>query len=102
MNEGAFVADTLDEPNLKNPKYITQVASYGKCRKTAGWALNKAYYRSQWIDKSTAHVQGWLGYVYPSRASWTTSNLGKIYKQIQTRAKPTQLFSSRGLTNPFS
>ena len=55
---------------------LTQVASYGKCRKTGEWELNKAHYRSQWIAKSTAHVQGWLGYVYPSRASWTTSNLG--------------------------
>ena len=62
---------------------ITQAANYGKCCKTGEWELNKAHYRSQWIDKSTAHVQGWfrsesprLGYVYPSRASWTGSNLG--------------------------
>jgi len=42
---------------------LTQVASYGKCRKTEGWELNRAHDRSQWIDKSTAHVQEWLGYV---------------------------------------
>ncbi len=38
--------------------------------------MNKAHYRSQWIDKSTARIRIWLGYGYPSRASWTTSNLG--------------------------
>ena len=59
---------------------LTQVASYGKCRKTEERELNKAHYRSQWIAKSTAYVQGWLGYVYPSRASWTTSNLGYVKK----------------------
>ena len=52
--------------------------SYGKCRKTEEWELNRARYRLQWIDKSTAYVQGWLGYVYPSRANWTTSNLGYV------------------------
>ena len=28
------------------------------------------------IAKSTTHVRRWLGYVYPSRAGLTASNLG--------------------------
>ena len=70
-----------------------QVASYGKCRKTRAWELNRARYRSQWIDKSTTRIRIWLGYVYPSRASMTTSNLGydmleRDGERIAFRVKP--------------
>ena len=45
---------------------LMQVASYGTGRKTGEWELNKAHYRSQWIAKSIAHVQGWLRSESPS------------------------------------
>ena len=47
---------------------IAQVAVDVKCHETGKWELNWALHGSQWIDKSPAYLQRWLGYVYPSRA----------------------------------
>ena len=52
-------------------------------------------YNSQWIGKSTAHAQRWLrseslrlGYVYPSRAGLTTSNLDAYNTTDRVEAYP--------------
>ena len=55
---------------MSSSLYYNVGYTYEEYSKLGEWKINRVNPRSQWIDKSTAHLRLWLRSESPSRAEW--------------------------------